>query len=200
MGVAGQGRNQRTEAVAAQLQDRPFRRRSFLVELQPADDRNVGAGKVDEALGVTRVEVPLHADGLGDVTGDFDDGGMDQHLGPWLVQLTHDVFDGPHLRGFGDQHQRVLAFVGLDHEGCTASRVLGAADGGSLLSALPHRLQNLGQLLGIAVTQANHPGIVEGRGGRRIETSGQLDQALADDRRTNENQAIGPGVGQHLYG
>ncbi|MNP62543.1 hypothetical protein D3C76_1578360 [compost metagenome] len=124
---------------------------------------------------------------------------MDQHLGPRLVQLAHDAFDGPQLCRLGNHHQRVLAFVGLDHEGGSARHIPGSADGGCRFSALPHRLQNLGQLLGIAVPQANHPRIVEGRGGRRIETTGQFDQPLANGRRANENQAVGPGVRQHLY-
>ncbi|MNF89462.1 hypothetical protein D3C84_719900 [compost metagenome] len=51
---------------------------------------------------------------------------------------------------------------------------------------------------GIAVTQANHPRIVEGGGRGGIETACEVDQALANRRWTNEDQPIGSGVGQHL--
>ncbi|MNF64961.1 hypothetical protein D3C84_467080 [compost metagenome] len=50
------------------------------------------------------------------------------------------------------------------------------------------------------MAQANHPGVVEGGGGGRIEASRQLGQALANGRRTDEDQAIGAVVGQHLDG
>ncbi|MNP01023.1 hypothetical protein D3C76_928240 [compost metagenome] len=105
---------------------------------------------------------------------------MDQHLRARLVQLTHDAFNGPDLLRLGDQHQRILAFVSLDHEGSPGWCVLIAAKGWGRFSALPHAFQNLGQLLGVAVTQADHPSVVRSRRGRNIETARQFGQALAN--------------------
>ncbi|MNV07394.1 hypothetical protein D3C71_978190 [compost metagenome] len=142
----------------------------------------------------------MHTNGFGDVPGNLDDGGMDQHLRTRLVQLTHDTFDGSHLRRLGDQHQRILAFVGLDHEGSAGRCVFAGANGGRYFSALPHAFQNLSQLLGIAVTQTDHPGIVRDYRGRNVQAASQFGQALANRGRADEDQAVGPAVGQHLDG
>ena len=196
-GIARQRRYQCTEPIAAQPQDRAFRGFIQFIEVHCADDRDVGSRKIDEALGAAAVEAPLHPHRFGDVAGNLDDGCMDKHLGPGLVQFTHDVFDGAHLGRFGDQHQGILAFIGHDHEGAGGGAVSQPGEGRCGFFILPDAFQHLGQLLGIAVAQADDPRVVLGSDGRNVEGPGQIHQALTHGRCADDHQAIAPGVSDH---
>src|SRR5690606_37823719 len=98
--VGGQRGDQGAEAVAADADDGAVRQGDLgnLVLLNGAQhgaDRQTGTGEVDAAqtaalaAGVHR---PLHAERVGDVAGNLDDGGFDHHLGARHVELADDVF------------------------------------------------------------------------------------------------------------
>ncbi|MCY1178015.1 hypothetical protein D9M73_183480 [compost metagenome] len=123
---------------------------------------------------------------------------MNKHLRPRLVQLQDDLFHtGQRLR-LAQQHQRVLAGIGLD------DGLAGNVDARSVcalraIQAFAHLAQHFGKLLGIAVLQAHHPPVLRGSGCWYIQRACQLRHALPGLGRAKDQQAVTARINQHPH-
>ena len=116
----------------------------------PADGqaRATETGATEAAAVAAGIHRPLHAQGIADIAGDFDDGGFHHHLGARHIELAHDIFQGRHHIRFGQQHQGVEAFVGADQD---ILRFAAAFAAGFRLELLGQLTEGFGQALGVAM-------------------------------------------------
>ena len=132
---------------------------AILDRLQHPANRQPGAAEIGAAQAASAaagIHCPLHAQGVADVTGHFDNRGFNHHLGARHVQLAHDVFQGRHHVRFGQQYQGVEAFVSANQDGL---RFAGGFPAGFRFELLGNLAEGFRQALGIAMTQANHAGV-----------------------------------------
>src|SRR5690606_17340892 len=119
-------------------------------------DGKPGIAEVDApraAGAAARIHRPLHAERVGDVAGNLDDGRFHHYLRSGDVELAHDGFQGADQFRLGQHDQRVEAFVGADQDVLWAS---------GRYFAIPRRGQALGdiaqgfrQCLGVVVAQTD---------------------------------------------
>ena len=203
LAVRRQRGDQRAEAVGAQADDgavrQVFRHAFILQALQQGADRQAGVGEVhpaEPAGAATRIDGPLHAQGVGDVAGHLDNRRLHQYLGARHIELAHDVLQRVHRFRLGQQDQRVEAFIGADQHVLRAAGRRGAA---AFRAGQARRqfAEGGGQGLGIVVAQANHPGVGRTHAGC-VQRPGHGGQLGACRRRAEQDQAVGAPIGDHL--
>ena len=196
IGIAGQCRYQGIKAITSNFQNRAFWQVGVIFRQRP--HQNARAGKGDRTLPAAFAHVPLHTQHVGDITGYFHNGRMDQHLRTRLVQLTHNVFQCANLCGVSHHYQSILALIRGHLDLASRGRLRRATRCTLLFHALAYGFQNLRQLLCIAVTQANDTRVFRLAPGGCIQCARQLAQALTHRLTAQNDQTICRGICNHL--